>query len=67
MATTHETIQAPVRASSIPAFDVKRVREDFPILKEKVHGKPLIYLDNAATSQKPEKVIQAILRFYAHD
>jgi len=67
MATTHETLQAPVRTSSAPAFDVKRIREDFPILKEKVHGKPLIYLDNAATSQKPEKVIDAILRFYLHD
>jgi len=67
MATTHEAIQAPARAPSAPSFDVKRIREDFPILKEKVHGKPLVYLDNAATSQKPEKVIEAILRFYVHD
>jgi len=67
MATTHEPIQAPVRESSTPAFDVKRIREDFPILKQKVHGKPLIYLDNAATSQKPAQVIEAILRFYTHD
>jgi len=67
MATTHEAIQAPVRPPSAPTFDVKRIREDFPILKEKVHGKPLVYLDNAATSQKPEKVIEAMLRFYVHD
>ena len=67
MATTHEPIQAPVRESSTPSFDVKRIREDFPILKQKVHGKPLVYLDNAATSQKPEKVMEAILRFYIHD
>jgi len=67
MATTHESILAPARESMARAFDVRRIREDFPILKQKVHGKPLIYLDNAATSQKPEKVIEAILRFYLHD
>jgi cysteine desulfurase/selenocysteine lyase len=67
MATTREAIQIPARESSSPAFDVKRIREDFPILKQKVHGKPLVYLDNAATSQKPEKVIEAMLRFYIHD
>jgi len=67
MATTHETIQAPPRESPTPVFDVKRIREDFPILKQKVHGKPLVYLDNAATTQKPAQVIEAILRFYAQD
>ena len=67
MATTQEAIPAPVREAPAPAFDVKRIREDFPILKQKVHGKPLVYLDNAATSQKPAKVIEAILRFYTHD
>ena len=67
MATTHEAIQAPARAPATPTFDVKRIREDFPILKEKVHGKPLVYLDNAATAQKPAQVIEAILRFYTHD
>ena len=67
MATTQEAIQIPARESSSPAFDVKRIREDFPILKQKVHGKPLVYLDNAATSQKPAKVIDAILHFYLHD
>ena len=48
-------------------FDVERVREDFPVLKQKVHGKPLVYLDNAATSQKPLAVIEAIRRFYEVD
>jgi len=43
------------------------VREDFPILKQKVHGKPLIYLDSAATSQKPQTVIDAISHFYMHE
>ena len=67
MATTHEAIQAPARAPSASTFDVKRIREDFPILKQKVHGKPLVYLDNAATTQKPAQVIEAILRFYTQD
>ena len=48
-------------------FDVGRVRQDFPILKERVHGKPLVYLDNAATSQKPQAVIDALSRFYSKD
>jgi cysteine desulfurase / selenocysteine lyase len=48
------------------AFDVERIREDFPILREKVHGKPLIYLDNAATSQKPQAVIDALVDYYSH-
>jgi len=48
-------------------FDVERIRRDFPILREFVHGKPLVYLDNAATSQKPEVVIDAIANYYRHD
>ncbi|HEU4929346.1 MAG TPA: cysteine desulfurase [Candidatus Krumholzibacteria bacterium] len=47
-----------------PALDVIAVRCDFPILGQDVHGKPLIYLDNAATSQKPHSVIDAITRYY---
>lgn len=45
-------------------FDVDRIREDFPILKTKMNGKPLVYLDNAATSQKPNSVIDAISDYY---
>jgi cysteine desulfurase/selenocysteine lyase len=45
-------------------FDVARLREAFPILKETVYGKPLVYLDSAATSQKPQQVIDAISRFF---
>ena len=45
-------------------FDVAKVREDFPILKQEVHGKPLVYLDSAATSQKPQVVIDALVRYY---
>lgn len=46
------------------AFDVQKVRADFPILARKIHGKPLVYLDNAATTQKPQAVIDALIRFY---
>src|SRR3954449_10123751 len=48
-------------------FDVERVREDFPVLKQTVHGKPLVYLDSAATAQKPQVVIEAIRRFHEVD
>ncbi len=47
-------------------FDVGKVRSDFPILREFVHGRPLVYLDNAATSQKPEVVIDAVSNYYRH-
>ncbi len=46
-------------------LDVKRIRQDFPILSRKVHGKPLVYLDNAATTQKPRQVIDALVNYYA--
>jgi cysteine desulfurase/selenocysteine lyase len=46
-------------------FDVARVREDFPILKQKVHGKPLVYFDNGATSQKPQSVIDTLQHYYS--
>src|SRR5438105_12284423 len=45
-------------------FDVQRVRADFPILSTKSHGKPLVYLDNGATTQKPIAVIEALDRYY---
>jgi cysteine desulfurase/selenocysteine lyase len=45
-------------------LDVEKIREDFPIFKRKVHGKPLIYFDNAATTQKPIQVINAIKEYY---
>ena len=45
-------------------FDVARVRADFPILAQQIHGKPLVYLDNGATSQKPQKVIDTLARYY---
>jgi cysteine desulfurase/selenocysteine lyase len=48
-------------------FDVQAIRRDFPILQERVHGKPLIWLDNAATTQKPQSVIDRLSDFYAHE
>ena len=45
-------------------FDIEKVREDFPILKRKINGKPIVYLDNAATSQKPRQVIETVERYY---
>ena len=47
-------------------FDVAKVREDFPILERKVHGKPLIYFDTASSAQRPASVIRAVDRFYRH-
>jgi cysteine desulfurase/selenocysteine lyase len=50
-----------------PAFDPARAREDFPILRQRIHGRPLVYLDNAATTQKPRAVIDAVSRYYEED
>lgn len=49
------------------SFDAAAVRRDFPILAQAVNGKPLVYLDNAASSQRPRSVIEAISRYYEHD
>ncbi len=51
------------RGGRSPAFEVERIRQDFPVLGEKIRGKPLVYLDNAATSQKPHVVIDTIRQF----
>jgi cysteine desulfurase / selenocysteine lyase len=56
-----------VRKIRPAAFDVGRVRADFPILRQEVHGKPLVYLDNAATTQKPQAVLDALVRYYTED
>jgi cysteine desulfurase/selenocysteine lyase len=50
-----------------PAPNWSALRKDFPILDQQVHGKPLIYFDNAATSQKPRAVINALVHYYEHD
>jgi cysteine desulfurase/selenocysteine lyase len=48
------------------AYDVNEIRKDFPILDRKIRGKPLVYLDNAATTQKPRQVIDALVHYYEH-
>jgi len=48
-------------------FDVEKIREDFPVLKQTIHGKPLVYLDSAATAQKPFAVVDAIRKFHEVD
>ncbi|HXY22578.1 MAG TPA: family 2A encapsulin nanocompartment cargo protein cysteine desulfurase, partial [Burkholderiaceae bacterium] len=50
-----------------PPFDVLAVRRDFPILQERVNGRPLVWFDNAATTQKPKSVIDRLAHFYAHE
>ncbi len=59
--------QAPGLGSAHPPFDVQAVRRDFPILKERVNGYPLAWLDNAATTQKPQAVIDRVSYFYQHE
>jgi cysteine desulfurase/selenocysteine lyase len=54
-------------AKSATALDLEKIRADFPILAQKIHGQQLVYLDNAATSQKPRAVINAITHYYEHD
>ncbi len=54
-------------ASAHPPFDVQAIRRDFPILSEHVHGRPLVWFDNAATTQKPRAVIDRLARFYEHE
>ena len=54
-------------ASAHPPFDVNAIRRDFPILSEHVNGRPLVWLDNAATTQKPQAVIDRLVHFYAHE
>ena len=54
----------PAAGGPTPPLDVARIRQDFPVLARQVHGKPLVYLDNAATSHKPRAVIQALVDYY---
>jgi cysteine desulfurase/selenocysteine lyase len=60
-------VDGAVALASRDTFDVQRVRQDFPVLNLKVHGKPLVYLDNGATSQKPQAVIDALSRYYSSE
>lgn len=60
VATAHETSRAS-------GYDVETVRKDFPILAREVYGKPLVYLDNGASAQKPQAVIDAVTKAYSHE
>src|ERR1700733_14690954 len=62
--TTATNIAQSLPSSGQTGYDVYSVRKDFPILARKVQGKPLVYLDNAATTQKPQSVIDAIVNYY---
>ncbi|MDO3626778.1 family 2A encapsulin nanocompartment cargo protein cysteine desulfurase [Mucilaginibacter sp. BT774] len=61
------TAQQELKNDEGHSFDVNRIKQDFPILQEQVNGKPLIWLDNAATTQKPKQVIDRISYFYEHE
>ncbi len=74
-AAAHQFAQKPLarvareplpRGFAAPVLDLAKIRGDFPILAERIYGKPLVYLDNAATSQKPRAVINAIVGYYEH-
>jgi cysteine desulfurase/selenocysteine lyase len=58
---------APADRARHPGFDVHAVRRDFPTLRERINGHPLAWLDNAATTHKPQAVIDRIAQFYAHE
>jgi cysteine desulfurase/selenocysteine lyase len=64
MAASAPKVQPPAQAA--PAFDVERVRKDFPILERSINGRPLIYLDSAASSQRPVQVLRAIEAYETH-
>jgi len=67
MGATGERRSESAARRIVPAFDPVRAREDFPILRQRIHGRPLVYLDNAATTQKPRAVIDAVSRYYEED
>lgn len=62
-----EDTKTEMQAPSLSAEDVLRLRADFPVLQQQVYGKPLVYLDNGATTQKPQVVIDRIADYYAHE
>lgn len=66
---THAALGADRRDEARPAkrLDIETARDDFPILHQKVHGRPLVWLDNAATTQKPRQVVEKLRRFYYED
>jgi cysteine desulfurase / selenocysteine lyase len=66
MTTAANTVRS-AQPATLTDLDVQKLRADFPILKRLVHGKPLVYLDNAATTQKPQAVIDALVSYYTNE
>ncbi len=63
-----KAVQDTLKPNSCPSLlDVESIRKDFPLLSRKVHGKPLVYFDNGATSQKPQAVVDALNRYYTEE
>ena len=67
MQRAHKILSFPTSPAEPPRLDVDRIRADFPILAQHVHGRPLVYLDNAASAQKPRAVIDAVALFDSTD
>ena len=61
------TVMTKSSGLAVAPYDVAAIRADFPILSQKVHGKPLVYLDNGASAQKPRQVLDTIERAYAQE
>ena len=64
MSATHRRVSEEPCQGCLVGFGIEKIRQDFPVLQQKVHGKPLVYFDNAATTQKPQEVIDTIARYY---
>src|SRR6202140_2858273 len=62
-----EDVNQIVRSPPTASYDVEAIRTDFPILAERPYGKPLVYLDNAASAQKPRAVLDRLAHFYEHE
>jgi cysteine desulfurase/selenocysteine lyase len=62
----HDPLARAASSQSASGLDIAKIRSDFPILAERINGKPLVYLDNGATSQKPQVVLDAIANYYDH-
>ncbi len=67
VAAKHQALDVTTAQAPLGAYDPQKIRANFPILYQQVNGKPLVYLDNAATTQKPRAVIDAITRYYEAD
>jgi len=67
VAAKHQVLDVTTAQAPLGAYDPQKIRANFPILYQQVNGKPLVYLDNAATTQKPRAVIDAITRYYEAD